>query len=672
MKAPFSSNKVCARALLLLALALALPQEMPARAQAPATETDYYEIKTVPIPQGVILEVGGMALLPSGALAVSTRRGEIWIVEDPYRLGGSDPHFRLFAQGLHEPLGLAYRDGVIYATQRSELTRMKDTDGDGRADVFETVYSWPLSGNYHEYSYGPIIRPNGNMIVNLNLGWIGYGASLAKWRGWTIEITPDGEMTPIATGLRSPAGYGLTKDGDLFYAENQGDWVGSGRISLVEKGDFLGNPAGLRWTSEPGSPLSLKPEDVPDTGEPLYEVAKRVPELKPPAVWVPHGILGISTSDILQDTVGGAFGPFEGQLFVGDQGHSIINRVFLEKVDGVFQGAVFPFMEGFQSGVFRLRWGKDGSMFVGQTSRGWDATGKAPFGLQRIVWSGKTPFEPRSISARPDGFEITFTRPVDRATASDPASYAVTSFTYMYHHIYGSPVINQEPMPVRAVEVSEDGLRTRIVLDSLRLGYIHEVTMAGVRSADGLPLVHDTGYYTVNRIPSGPRLAVTPNNRAAAGPEIASRTPVVTVSTPVAQAKRVTSMPASWGGKVDASVEVATLPGMRYDLPSFDVKPGAHVRLTLNNNDDMLHNIVVVKPGTADDVAKAALGLGLKGSQMNYVPNSGDVLYHTNLLQPETSESIFFTAPTEPGEYTYICTFPGHSATMRGIMRVVG
>ena len=393
------------------------------QAQVSTTEADYYKIVTLPIPEGVVLEVGGMDVLPDGQLAVSTRRGEVWLVKNPSMTGPARPEFKRFAHGMHEALGLAYRDGMIYTSQRGELTRLKDIDGDGQADTYETVYSWPLEGNYHEYSYGPLIKPDGTMIVTLNLAWVGYGASLSKWRGWMLEITPDGEMTPIATGMRSPAGFGFNMEGDVFYGENQGDWIGSGYITHVEKGDFVGNPAGLRWTDLPGSPLSLKPEDVPDTGQPMVEIAPQVPELKMPAVWLPHTLMGVSTSDILADTTKGGFGPFEGQLFVGDQGQSRVMRVFLEKVNGVYQGAAFPFREGFSSGVLRMVWGKDSSMFVGMTSRGWGSTGPAPYGLQRLEWTGLMPFEVKSVEARPDGFELTFTKPVDKAIATDPASY---------------------------------------------------------------------------------------------------------------------------------------------------------------------------------------------------------------------------------------------------------
>ncbi|MFY7910494.1 MAG: auracyanin family protein, partial [Emticicia sp.] len=254
----------------------------------PLVEEDFYRIVTLPIPEGVQLEVGGLAVMPDGRLGVSTRRGDVWLVSNPYMKNGTKPTYKRFASGLHEPLGLGYINGNLWATQRGEVTVLKDTNGDEIADEYEAFQKFPLNGNYHEYSYGPVVLPDNDMIYTLNLGWIGRGASLSKWRGWMLKISPDGKMTPWATGLRSPAGFGVLKSGDIFYTENQGDWVGSGRMTHLEKGDFAGNPEGLKWTSEPESPLRTKPSDIPDTGEPLYEVAKRVPSIKIPAVWFPH------------------------------------------------------------------------------------------------------------------------------------------------------------------------------------------------------------------------------------------------------------------------------------------------------------------------------------------------------------------------------------------------
>jgi glucose/arabinose dehydrogenase len=416
-------------------------------------ESDYYKIITLPIPEGIVLEAGGLATLPNGDLAVSTRRGEVWLVENPYMRNGKYPHYHRFASGLHEILGLAYRDHAFYLAQRGELTKLMDTNGDRRADVYETVYAWPLSGHYHEYSFGPVVADDGSMYVTGNVAFGDQewwrGESRVPWRGWTMKISPDGAMEPFATGMRSPCGIGMV-DGEFFYADNQGDWMGSGGVVHVEKGDFTGHPAGLRWAELPASPVEITTSDIyyranprftpkgkdpvkPENIEkeiplPFFELKEELPSVKPPAVWLPHGILGISTSEIITDQTGGAFGPFSGQLLVGDQGQSKIVRVFLEKVNGVYQGAAFNFVKGFRSGVLRMAWGNDGSLFVGQTNRGWGSTGNDPYGLERLIWTGELPFEMKEVRMMPDGFEINFTKAVDKASVLHPESYQITSF----------------------------------------------------------------------------------------------------------------------------------------------------------------------------------------------------------------------------------------------------
>lgn len=639
-------------------------------------EEDFYPIQSVPIPEGVLLEVGGMTFLPDDALAVSTRRGEVWIITNPYLRNGAQPRYRLFAQGMHEVLGLNYINGDIYAVQRSELTRLRDLDGDGEADEYETVYSWPLAANYHEFSYGPVLDKDGNMILTLNLAWVGdHGESLSKWHGWMIKISPDGKMKPFAAGMRSPAAFGLNSAGDIFYAENQGDWVGSGSITHVAEGDFVGNPASLVWSHLPESNVKLKKSDIPDTGEPKYDVAKRVPGLKSPSVWFPHTILGISTAGILNYSDKGKMGPFKDQLFVGDQGQSKIMRVYLEKVKGVYQGVVFPFREGFSSGILRMNWGSDGSMFVGMTSRGWGSTGRGLFGLQRLSWNGKTAFEMKTIQARPDGFEIEFTEPVDEKSARDAASYKISSFNYKYHHNYGSPVINQGSCPLKAIEVSPDRMKVRLVVDSLRLGYIHEIRAEGVLSAQRYALLHDYGFYTLNQLPDGDKLAITATNKVTPpSPEhqhMAHTTaPAKSTGKVAATAKHLTKQPADWTKGADKTITIGTKPGLKFDLETITVKAGSKIKLVFNNNDDMLHNMVITKPGTADNVGTAATKLGLDGEKVWFVPNSTDVLFHTKLLGPTEKETIYFVAPSQPGEYQYVCTYPGHFVIMRGILKV--
>lgn len=647
--------------------------DLPVTAQKKSvqSEKDFYTLQTIAIPQDVKLEVGGIAVLPDGRIAASTRRGEIWIIENAY--GTGQPHFTRFASGMHEVLGLAYRNGAFYCTQRGELTKIEDKDGDGKADSYTPITVFDLSGNYHEYAYGPVFDKKGDMYVTLNVAWVGFGDGLGKWHGWLVKIRESGALEPIATGLRSPAGFTVDSNGDVFYAENQGDWVGSGRVTQLEKGDFAGNAGGLNWTKEPNSPLKLTKEELKavDNGEPMHIAAKKIKELKLPAVWFPHTLMGISTSDILEDQTSGAFGPFTGQYFVGDQGHSKIMRMSLEKVKGKYQGACYPFYEGFASGLLRMRWGLDGSMFAGMTSRGWASTGKAEYAIQRLVWNGETPFEMKNISALPDGIEIEFTTAANTSMLKNPANYALSSFTYKYHHQYGSPIIMNNTRKLVGIVPSADGRKVKLVLDSVIEGHIIEVKLAGIKSADERSLLHDFAYYTMNNIPEGSKTMLKEEEKVRMSSHKGMHQQMpgkTTPSTPTV--KRKTSMPSDWG-QPDQVLKVGTKPGLKFDVSNFEVKSGTKIRLIFTNNDDMTHNVVVVAPGAADEVGNLALKLGLKGSEMNYVPNSPKVLFHTKLLQPGEQESIYFTAPATPGEYIFVCTYPGHASVMRGILKVV-
>lgn len=500
------------------------------QAQESAKEEDFFKINKLRAPEGTLLEVGGLCTMPDGSLAITTRRGDVYIVENPT---SAKPFFRKFASGLHEALGVAYKNGSLYVVQRGELTRLYDSNMDGKADVFETIYSWPLSGNYHEYSYGPKIAADGSFYVTLNLGfgdvwWT--GTSFVPWRGWALHIFEDGRMEPWAAGMRSPCGISMI-DGELFYTDNQGDWVGSGSIMPVKKGAFMGHPGSLLWTNLKGSPLKLTQQDIYSKINPrldvdekgnrtkpenienekfktLFDIKKEVPELQMPAVWLPHGILGISNSEIVKIPTG-VFGPFEQQLLVGDQGESKVSRVFMETVKGELQGCAWDFRSGFQSGVLRMSWANDGSLFVGETNRGWGSAGDAKDGLQRLSWNGLLPFEMKTVKAMPDGFEIEFTKPIDKIKASNLAAYAVESYIYKYHAVYGSPTVNSQNCPVKGVRVSEDGMTVRIIVANLRKNYIHKITLDGIRDQENsYSLIHSTGYYTLNNIPDGASLSM--------------------------------------------------------------------------------------------------------------------------------------------------------------------
>ena len=485
---------------------------------ADPVESDFYKITTFETPKETALEVGSIDLLPDGRLIMGTRRGEIWTVSGA---GSSDPSavsYKLFASGLHEVLGIAYnpKDKNIYATTRYEVTRLQDVDGDGRADVFDNVSdAWGVSGDYHEYAIGSRFDKAGDLWVTLCL--TGSFSSVTPFRGWALRIKPDGTMVPTCSGIRSPGGLGFDAEGEVYYADNQGPWHGSCTLQHLVPGSFQGHPGGNEWYAlapnmgpRPIDPSAEnyqgdnKRREARVGGDPgrMVKERQRIKQLLPPAVYLVHGKIGNSASAIICDTSAGKFGPFMNQLFIADQSHSNLSRVFLETVNGIKQGVVFPFRLGFASGLIGGRMDGEGRIFTGGSDRGWGARGGKPYCFEKCEWTGKTPFEVHEMRAKADGFELTFTQPIDPKTAGDLKSYSMREFTYAYREAYGGDEIDEILPSITAAELGADGQSVRLKISPLTQGHIHELHFEGVRNTAGHPLLHTVGYYTLNEIPA--------------------------------------------------------------------------------------------------------------------------------------------------------------------------
>lgn len=452
-----------------------------------------YRVETIAIPDGIVLEVGGMAFERDDSLLVCTRIGEVW----RYRRG----RWSLYAAGLHEPLGL-WVDGArgdVYVLQRPELTRLVDVDGDGDADRFLTVSSgWGISDNYHEYAYGLARTPDGSFWGTLNLAHaiapryeVGqFGGSTmsrpARWRGWAFRITPQGGFEPIASGLRSPAGIGANAAGEVFYTDNQGDWIGTSTLQHLERGAFYGHPSSL--LDHPDF-KDRAPDSVPRS-----ELAAR---RRMPTVHIPYGDLANSPGEPVFDETGGKFGPFSGQAFIGDQTRSNVFRVDLERVDGAYQGCCVNFVDHLQSGVVRGVFASDGSLWVGQTARGWGSAGPAQFGVQRIVFErGATPREILAVRLRRDGFRIEFTAPIDKDVLADVSRYRVSYWHYLYRPEYGSPPQDvTEVVPVSARPAS-DGASVELSMPELMPQKVYRIVVD-----ESFGVTSRTAWYTLNRLP---------------------------------------------------------------------------------------------------------------------------------------------------------------------------
>ena len=457
-----------------------------------------YTVQDLAVPDGVVIEAGGLCFWPDGTLVVATRRGDIWIK----RPGG----WHLFATGLMDPLGIwADTTGEAYVTQSAELTRIRDTNGDLTADRYETITAdWEVPGAKTDFVYGLCRDPAGNFYGTMHTThapWSREAKAVGKkysfggpmgaptiGRGWSFQVNPQGKLTWWSSGLRAPNGLAFNGAGALFATDNQGDWVGTSALHHLEQGDFHGHPSSYQWD----------PNRTLDLNRPLDELAEELDKIrKRPAVLFPHGILGNSPSQPVLAPADGRFGPFAGQFFVGDNVAPLISRVFLEKVAGGYQGACFPFLRdrGLRKALCRMSFSPEGRLVIGYGCRGW---GPATQGLQEVAWSGETPFEMQKIELCPDGFLITFTGPLAEQDFSQALS--LSSFHYQYHHTYGSPIMDRQSVSCKKVRLSSDRRTLRLRTDTLETGKIYQFNLQGVTDAKGRPLANSEAYYTLNRL----------------------------------------------------------------------------------------------------------------------------------------------------------------------------
>jgi mono/diheme cytochrome c family protein len=483
-------------------------------ASAPATRAGY-RIENIARPAEMRGGIVGIGFSPTGTLVVTTRYGEVWMRS----AAGS---WRCFARGLNEPLGLVVEsDRVVWVAHRPELLKCTDADGDGRAETFDALGAqWGISNNYHEFFFGLSRDRMGNFYGVIGLTSLGDKLALSPaevrgtlnptrllepaghisdlpYRGWAVKIASDGTFTPIATGFRQANGVGLSPEGEFFVNDNQGEYKPSCGLLHVAPGDFHGHVAGLKW--EPGFDPST------------FTTEQAWRRYKGPAVVFPHGPMGVSGGEPVWDTTGGKFGPFAGQVFAGDYTRLVV-RSALEQVAGTWQGACFPFLgrnenapyatgEKLLAGVMRGAFAPDGSYYLGATA-GW---GAGADGIQRVVWDGQVPPEVRDITITERGFRLNFTRPMSAVTLAAAANFEVSRFRYYYQHKYGSPWVDEAKVIVQEARPSADRLSVELALANLQPGFVYELSVAALRTADDQPLANPLAYYTANRLRNGAR-----------------------------------------------------------------------------------------------------------------------------------------------------------------------
>ncbi|WP_199271664.1 hypothetical protein [Paraglaciecola sp. L3A3] len=474
---------------------------------------NYYTIEDIAIPKGVDPQISGLEALKNGTIAASFHDGNLLIL-DPKTLDWSK-----YATGLHEPLGIKEdKTGALVVAQMAELTRLVDEDSDGQADLYQTLSEdFGITGNYHEFAFGPAMDSKGNMFISLNVAsnhagifqeirgpynqlcppqeemkkWhdkeafkktgqsAGRMFSCAPYRGWILKITPEGETIPYASGLRSPNGIHIDKQDRLWVTDNQGDWIGTSPLHLVEEGDFLGHPASLLWKKGwSKKAIEIVPSDLE---------AMR----KPAVALFPQGELANSPTQPINTIDPEKFGLPEGELIIGDMNQNNLIRFIPDEVKGTMQGTVLPFINGDELGIGnnRFTFTDDGSLWVGKMYYRW----AGDIGIKKISWNKKPFLYIKKVSQVKNGLAIEFSQPMPELLPE----ILVSRHTYHYHSQYGSEKVDLTTVPVVTKSLDKTNTILTVTFNELTENRLYTVEINHAKDRKNRPLMGDLFWYNL-------------------------------------------------------------------------------------------------------------------------------------------------------------------------------
>lgn len=482
--------------------------------------------------------ISGMDFLPDGRLVVCTWNGNHDPVMTPVRKGNvyilsgvelDDPAkvtYKQFAANLQEPMGLKVVGDTVFVSERQALLQLVDADRNGVADSssadaatagYKAIAKYASGANRHEYFFGLLYKGGqfyGAHSLSLNNGGSAAVPQPNANRGTFVKVNRStGATEYISGGAREPFGLAWGPEGEMFATDVQGTWLPSNKLNHVKPDRFYGHPQ-----------VNQSPANPWDTKTP-----------QPPAVYLPQSeIANAPGQPVLVPS-----GPFAGQMLYGDVYYGGIQRVYLEKVAGEWQGAVFRFSAGFEGGVGRLVFGPDGALYVGQIGHAtgnWFEPGKKTYGLAKLKANGKTAFEMLRVISRAKGLEIEFTEPV--GDSFEVASkYTVRTWYYTPTASYGGAKVGTKTLVPKSVKVDPvSGRKVFLELDGLETGRVAYIRLLGLKSRSGANPWSTEAWYTLNAMGAGnafdPVVSAAPAPNLKAPLEVASLQGRIAVTLP--------------------------------------------------------------------------------------------------------------------------------------------
>ena len=602
-------------------------------------DDDAYAIDTLPLPTDnpwkTVMQLSGIDFLPNGDALVTTLQGDVW------RVSGLDekltaPTWKRFATGLHQPLGMHIDEDGIFILGRDQITRLHDLDGDGEADYFENYAN--DFGNFfksHSHTFG--------------LGRTSDGAFhfVQRDRIMRTSAGPNPTTAENASGVRNCMGFGSSRDGSdiVLIAPQEGTWTPGSMIIEVNPGEFYGH---------------------------LFNRTDR-PEFAPPLCFVPRGIDNSTGGMVHVSPANKKWGPFGGHfigLSYGACSHFLILR---DAGSGSRpQGAVVPLPGDFEAGVMRGAFSpKDGQLYTVGLD-GWGDYSTKDGCLHRVRYTGKPVHHPTGFRVHANGLRIDFSEKLDRAAVEDAANYFVQQWNYEYAKRYGSPEfsvrhpesLGHDPVTIRSTRLLEGGTSLFLEIPDIEPVMQMHVRMH-LKSAAGknfktdlFPTLVELGAHF-----EAPGLAPAVPDKAT------KLTMRIRESDPAIMAM-MSESGASVEGERD--IRINAIAGLQFNTKELTATAGEAIALRLSNKDAMPHNLVVVRPGAMQKIGELSMKMlaDPKAADKHYVPDEPEIVAFTHVIGPESVHTTHFRVPDEPGDYPFLCTFPGHWMTMNGVLKV--
>jgi glucose/arabinose dehydrogenase/mono/diheme cytochrome c family protein len=360
--------------------------------------------------------------LQDGTGVLVTLDGDVWLARGLHDAGGT-VRWRRFASGLHEPMTCAIRDGQIYVFDRNGIWRLRDTNGDGEADVHELFSNaFAQTADMREFPSQIRLAPGGEFIIAKGGQ---QAATLGKHNGSVLRVSADGRRaTVLGYGFRQPNIGVNPRTGLVTSSDQEGQYIPTTPLHIVRDGQFYG------YLAEGLQPREKYPAPIAE-----------------PLTWMPHAVNASAISQVwLHDAKLGALNDSMVQICFNKPE---LLRVLFNNRTAKPQAAVVSVARAFEfpplNGSVNPA---DGQLYIaGFQVVGWGNSLNTLAGLGRVRYTGAPVTLPREVVPMDQGVLLRFDMPLDAKTATNPDSYSLSTWGYVRTYKYGSPQLKADGAP---------------------------------------------------------------------------------------------------------------------------------------------------------------------------------------------------------------------------------